>query len=199
MVSLDNIHVVGSLYMSLFGGYKPVPDAFINYFKRHNFKAKRLFVLGNRLVDMKLATALHERLKCKVMKCLMQRSGEVSIAKGYADAVVHNLREAREEITKFKPDIVLSDFDNTLAYSGYDVYEAEIEKLRFWERYARSRLARLIYGIGSQLSYPFLRRTPYGGTDDNTEAFIRTLKCPLLIHTMSPEIVVWRFLKDFLN
>lgn len=194
MVSLKNIYVVGSFYMSVFGGYKPVPDAFVHYLRTHKLSPKRVLVLGNRLVDMKLGTALRDELNVIVRKVLIQRGSEKSIAKSYADVIVHDLSSVRHEVESFKPDIVLSDFDNTLFFSGFNFYEAGFEKLRFWEKHAKNKLLRLLYGIGSQFSYPFLKRTPFSSKTDNTELFIKTLKCPLLIHTMSPEITVTKYL-----
>jgi len=198
MVSLDRIHIIGAWYMSVHGGYKPRPDAFINYFKKHGMEPKRIFFLGNRLVDMKLASAVKRRLGCKIFKCLIIRDGIDSIGARYAHKIVKNLWEARSAIKKFKPDLVLSDFDNTLVHSGYAGVESAVEKLRFWEAYSRSRIARVLYGFFSQFSIPFLRKKPYISKYDNTEGFIRTMKPTLLIHTMSPETVVKLTLKKII-
>jgi hypothetical protein len=199
MVSLENIHVIGSFYMGLHGGFKPEPSAFIYYLKENNLKPKRVLFLGNRLVDMELADRVTKRLGCKSRKCLLVRQGLASSGVKRADVVVKNLWEARREIELFKPDLVMSDFDNTLVYSGYSSVESVIEATRFWERHGSSRLLRALYAIGSQFSIPFIRRRPYEGKYDSTTSFIRTLKTPLLIHSMSPGIVIVNTVKAILK
>lgn len=198
MVSLDRIHVIGSWYMSFNGGFKPRPKAFIKYFDEHGLKPKRLFFLGNKMVDLKLATALKNKLGCEVFKCLILRSGDISIGNRYADLVVNNLRKVLESINDFKPDLVMSDFDNTLVHSGHTMIESFIERLRFWEFYDKFRLLRYLYGIGSQLSIPLLNPKPYTGRHDDTRLFIKSLKQSLIIHTMSPELIVKQTLKKII-
>lgn len=199
MVSLSNVHVIGSYYMAFHGGFKPLPDAFIHYFRIKGVSPRKIFFIGNRLVDMKLANALESKLKCKVFKCLIIRNGLRSIAKKRADAVVSNLLGVSEYIAKFKPDLVMSDFDNTLVFTGHDLVEYAVEKLRFWEHYGSNRLIRLVYAVGSFFASPFIRRKPFVALNDHTEAFIRTLKCPLLIHSMSPESAIWRVIDGLLK
>jgi len=199
MVSIDNVHVIGSYYMAFHGGFKPLPDAFIHYFSMKGFKPKRIFFIGNRLVDMKLASALESKLKCKVFKCLIVRNDIRSIAKKRSDAVVSNLLGVSDFIRQFKPDLVMSDFDNTLVFTGHDLVEYAVEKLRFWEHYGSNRLIRLVYAVGSFFTSPFIRRKSFVAVDDNTEGFIRTLKMPLLIHSMSPESAIWRVMDSLLR
>lgn len=193
MVSLDNIHVIGSWYMSFHGGYKPRPKPFTSYFKKHDLSPERIFFLGNRLIDMKLASRLKRKLKCEVFKCLIVRDGKKSLASRYDDKMVTNLWQAREEIKKFKPDLVMSDFDNTLVHAGYSSVERVVEKTRFWEKYGNNLLLRGFYAFFSQLAV-LLKKEPYESKYDNTAAFIKTLKTPLVIHTMSPEVQVKRLL-----
>jgi len=57
----------------------------------------------------------------------------------------------------------------------------------------------VLYAIGSQFSIPFLRRKPYRAKYDDTESFIRSLKQPLIIHTMSPETAVRLTLKKIIG
>lgn len=199
MVSFNNVHVIGSYYMAFHGGFKPIPDSFIHYFIMKGIKPKRIFFIGNRLVDMKLANSLQSRLKCKVFKCLIIRKNIKSIAKKRADAVVTNLIGVAEQIKKFKPDLVMSDFDNTLVFTGHDLVEYAVEKTRFWERYGSNRLIRLVYVVGSFFASPFIRRKPFIAVDDSSEGFIRTLKVPLLIHSMSPESAIWRVIDVLLK
>ncbi|MFA5405943.1 MAG: hypothetical protein WC307_01130 [Candidatus Nanoarchaeia archaeon] len=199
MVSLDNIHVVGSFYMGLHGGFKPEPRAFIHYLKANGLKPKKIFFLGNRLVDMELADKLSKRLDCKSFKCLLLRGNLTSLGQKKADAIAKNLWTARQLIDKFKPDLVMSDFDNTLVSSGYSSVESIVESTRFWERHSRNRLLRALYSLGSQLSIPFIRRRPYNNRYDNTESFIKTLKTPLLIHSMSPELVIAKTIKEIIK
>lgn len=198
MVSINRVHVIGSWYMSHHGGFKPKPDAFISYFQEHDFKPKRVFFMGNRMVDLKLATKIKQKLKCKVFKCLILRDGDDSVSKSYADIIVKNLWQVRNEIRKFKPDLVMSDFDNTLVHAGYNKVEGIVERTRFWERFQNPILNRLHSYLGL-LTIPFLRKKPYIAKYDNTEGFLRTLKPTLLIHTMSPELVVKSTLDKILN
>jgi len=193
MVSLDNIHVIGSIYMSIHGGYKPRPDAFISYFKEKGLKPERIFFIGNRLIDMKLANAIKNELKCKIFKCLIIRDSK-SLASRYDDKTVHNLSQVRDEIDKFQPDLVMSDFDNTLVYTGYNAVEQAIEKTRFWEKYGGNKVLRALYLVFSQLGI-LIKKRPYQSKYDDTVAFLKTLKAPLLIHTVGSEILVKRLLK----
>jgi FMN phosphatase YigB (HAD superfamily) len=200
MVSLDRIHMIGSWYMSTHGGFKPSPKAFIAYFKEKGLKPKRIFFLGNRLVDMKLASALKKRLDCKVFKCLLVRNGG-SIAGRYDDVMVYNLRQVSEHLKKFRPDLVMSDFDNTLVHSGYHFFEQAVERTRFWEKHGKNKFLRMLYGVLSHAAVPFLmmiKRAPYESQHDSTESFLKKLKVPLLIHTMSPEILVRLALKKII-
>jgi len=197
MVSARNVHVIGSFYMAIHGGFKPRPDAVIHFIKAHGFKHDKLFFLGNRLVDVELARAVKKKLKCETFTCLIIRSSKLSRIK--CDAVVNNLRSALKLINEFKPDLVLSDFDNTLVFSGYSEVELLIEKLRFWEKHGGSFIVRLIYGLLSQLSVPFIKRKPFTSKDDSTEGFIRALRKPLIIHTMSPEPAVKLFVNKILK
>jgi|GEM_PF-3403371 len=199
MVSLDRVHVIGSWYMSFHGGYKPQPQAFINYFKSHEMKPKRLFFLGNKANDMKLATKLKRKLKCKVFKCLILREGDHSLGKRHADQVVKNLWEVKQKIDKFKPDLVMSDFDNTLVKAGAEDLEATVERVHFWEFFNNYLILRYLYGFFSQLSIPFLRKKPYTAKYDHTESFLRTLKQTLVIHSMSPEGTIKLALRKILK
>ena len=197
MVSLHNIHIIGLFYMDRHGGYKPNPEAFVYYIRRHKLKARRLFFFGNRLIDMELADAVKGVLHCEVFKCLIIR-GEGSNKS--ADLVVHNLKEAAAAINKYRPDIVFSDFDNTLAFTGYEFVEEAAETMRFWERHGKNKLLRMINNILSLMVSPFINRRPFTGKNDDTALFLKTLKYPLIIHSMSPEPAIKSFLRRiFIN
>jgi hypothetical protein len=91
---------------------------------------------------------------------------------------------------------VFSDFDNTLVHSFYDQLSDDVEKVRFWEKYCENWVLRFIYGIISQFDYLLFRRGLYNSKDDNTEGFLRIIDVPIIIHSMSPEIVIKRTLRE---
>ncbi len=184
--------------MSVHGGFKPRPYAIIHYIKKHKLPYKRLFFLGNRLVDMELADNIKNILNSKIFKCLILRKSN-SLGIKNCDKITKNLREVLLEINRFRPDLVLSDFDNTLVRSGYSEVESIVEKLKFWERYGGNKFLRFIYGIFSQFSIPFIKRYPYNSLNDSTELFFKKLKYPLIIHTMSPELAVEFFLENLFS
>ncbi len=198
MVSLENIHIIGSLYMSVHGGFKPRPYAIVHYIKKHKLPHKKLFFLGNRLVDMELADNIKSILDSKIFKCLILRKSN-SLGVRSCDVITKNLKEVLSEINKFKPDLVLSDFDNTLVRSSYSEVESIVEKLKFWERYGGNKFLRFIYGLFSQFSIPFIKRYPYDSPNDSTKLFLKKLKCPIIIHTMSPELAVEFFLENLFS
>ncbi len=184
--------------MALNGGFKPRPNAFIKYFKNHNLNPKRIFFIGNRLVDMELATAIKKEIKCQVFKCLINRS-EKTIALKHADKIIRNLKQASDEINKFKPDIILSDFDNTLFYTGHDSYERIAEKTMFWEKHGKNKPLIITYSIISLIINAFIKRKPYNSKYDNTLLFIKTLKQPLIIHSMSSELIINKTINKLLK
>lgn len=199
MVLRSQVHIIGSSYMAFNGGFKPGINAFIKYLKEHKIKSKRVFFLGDRLVDMELADALANKLKFKYKKCLILRKGDHGIGVNHCHYRVSNLRQAFKHLKRFKPDLILCDFDNTLVHSFYDKLSDDVEKVRFWERYCENWLIRFIYGFISQLDYFFIRRKLFDTEKDNTEGFLRVIETPLIIHSMSPETVIKKALKKCFN
>ncbi len=192
MVTLNRIRIIGLTSMIFSGGCKPEPNAFIKFFNKNNLTPKKIFFLGNRLVDMELADRIKKELGIKVLKCLIRRD---KIRSDYADIIVNDLLSALLLIKKFNPDIVMSDFDNTLVYTGYDYYEKKVEHIRFWEKHSRNKLLLITYWFFSNIINPFIKRRPYKLRNDNTELFIKKLDKPLIIHSMTPDWIIKLIIK----
>ncbi len=198
MVLPSQVHIIGSWYMAFNGGFKPCTDAFVKYFKTHKLNPKRVFFLGDRLVDMELADSLAKKLGFKYKKCLILRDGDKGIGVDNCDYYVHNLKDAYKRLKKFNPDLVFSDFDNTLVHSFYDQFSDDVERVRFWERYCKNLIIRIIYGLISQFDYFFMKRELFETEDDNTEAFLKVIEVPIVIHSMSSELIIKKTLKEII-
>jgi len=185
------IHVIGSWYMAKNGGFKPCTKAFIKFFKEHGLKPKKAFFLGDRLVDMTIADKLSKELGFKSIKCLILRGKNSSLGEKHCDYLIHSLSEALELINKLKPDILVTDFDNTLVSGFWDRWSDDIEHVEFWENHSCNIFVRIIYGLVSQLDYVLFNRKLF----NDTKQFLESIKIPILIHSLSPETVIKKTLK----
>lgn len=186
------IHVIGSWYMAKNGGFKPCPKAFIKFLKEHNLNPKKVFFLGDRLVDMTVADRISREMNFKAIKCLILRGKNHSLGEARADYIVKSLDKALSLIKRLKPNLLLTDFDNTLVRSFWDKWSDDVEHVEFWEKHSCNILVRLIYGLVSQLDYLFFNRKPFS----DTKKFLESVNIPVIIHSLSPESVIKKTLKE---